>query len=157
MHSFLKKFFKVVGFNLICVLTILFVGSAKSYALLDADKIVDLLSLAIKSDGDVYMDMIDLEIVRTSLSPSLSGSPLITESPGLETGLSKSGYVSLNDSEKQFLEPICSAYRLFFPDHKLNPTLKKTHCFKARSIPRILSVRYCCVCLKRLLQRLLRN
>ena len=85
------------------------------------------------------------------------GSPLITESPGLETGLSKSGYVSLNDSEKQFLEPICSAYRLFFPDHKLNPTLKKNHCFKARSIPRILSVRYCCVCLKRLLQRLLRN
>lgn len=31
---------------------------------------MDLLSLAIKSDGDVYMDMIDLEIARTSLSPS---------------------------------------------------------------------------------------
>lgn len=86
---------------------------------------MDLLSLAIKSDGDVYMDMIDLEIVRTSLSPSLSGSPLITESPGLETGLSKSGYVSLNDSEKQFLEPICSAYRLFSLIISLIPLLKK--------------------------------
>lgn len=100
MHSFFKKFFKVVGVGLISVFTLFFVGSAKSYALLDADKIVEVLFSAINSDGGVYVDL------------------------ECEAGLSKSIFVVLKFDEKQFLAPICEVYRNFFEQPIKSPLLR---------------------------------
>lgn len=126
----------MVGVGLISVFTLFFVAATKSYSLVDADKIVEVLFSAINSGGGVYVNSEYLESVANTPSPvffdgvvvapspSISGSPLVVESPKCEADLPKSIFAVLEPDEKRFLLPICEVYRKFFEQPINSPLLR---------------------------------
>ncbi len=115
MHRFCDKFFKIVKFCAILIFSACFIGSAKSYSLVDADKVVELLSVA--ADTDFCPATGFLNGVDTTPITHLSVSPFISESPDL-TADSPPIYTALSTSEKKFLLPICRNYEAFLRKFK---------------------------------------
>lgn len=84
MYRFFKKILKVVKLSVISIFAVCFVCSSKSYSLVDADKVVELLYWAANSDSSVSEDTASNSIVVSI--PSLSVSPFSSPSPGLSPG-----------------------------------------------------------------------
>lgn len=142
LRCFNNKFFRLVKFCVIFTIAVCFVGTTKSYSLVDADKVVEILSWAAGSDFTEQEDSLDVPIIvpisrllvsfdftpssspptspSAIWSPGLSGSPVISESPGPTADkfvISRAD----NPGEKRFLLSISRGYEEFFRTFKAGP------------------------------------